>query len=336
MSETFTGEEADARSSPRPERWRSAVAWTVAGCWGVWAAARLVAVDRLPGLGMPAIPLISFTPYVAATAAVPVACAAILRHRWALLASALVAAALVAPMLPRAMAGGQPAAQGPTVRVLTANLLFGQARPERVLQLVRRHDVDVLSLQELTPQAVAGLEAAGLTRLLPYKVIDPRTGAAGTGLYARHPLRALPAPPGTVMAMPRAEFSLPGGRTVEVTAVHPPPPISRAAVRHWRHDLRALPSSSGGRDGRVRILAGDYNATLDHAHLRRVLSRGYADAADRTGGGLIPTWGVSAGARTPLTIDHILVDRRCAVRDLKVYDIAGSDHRAVFADVRLP
>jgi endonuclease/exonuclease/phosphatase family metal-dependent hydrolase len=314
------------------------MAWTVTGCWSAWALARLAGADRLPGVEMPATPLISFTPYIAATALAPVACAALLRHRRALAVSVLAAAALTAMVLPRAVGDGQPAAHGPAVRVMTANLLFGQARPERIVDLVRRHDVDVLSVQELTPGAVAALEAAGLTRLLPYAVLDPRGGAAGSGLYARHRLRELPAPPSSVMAMPRAEFTLPGGRRVEVTAVHPPPPISGPAVRNWRHDLRRLPSAGdGGAEGQpVRILAGDYNATLDHSRLREVLSRGYADAADRTGRGLVPTWGRAPGMHSPLTIDHVLVDRRCAVRRVEVHDLPGSDHRAVFADIRLP
>ncbi|HEX2316904.1 MAG TPA: endonuclease/exonuclease/phosphatase family protein, partial [Thermomonospora sp.] len=242
MSGTATTEQAVTPSADGGTRWRAAVAWTVAGCWGVWAVARLAGADRLSP-GMPVTPLISFTPYVAATAFVPVACAALLRRRWPLLVSVLVAVALVVPLLPRAVAGDQPAARGPAVRVLTANLLFGLAEPERVVELVRRHAVDVLSLQELTPAAVTRLEAAGLTRILPYKVVDTEGGAAGSGLYSRHRLRALPAPPGTLMAMPRAEFTLAGGRRVEVTAVHPPPPISGEAVWQWRHDLRVLPSA---------------------------------------------------------------------------------------------
>ena len=38
-------------------------------------------------------------------------------------------------------------------------------------------------------------------------------------------------------------------------------------------------------DGPPRILAGDFNATLDHALLRRLLATGYVDAADRDGRG---------------------------------------------------
>ncbi|HEX2314043.1 MAG TPA: endonuclease/exonuclease/phosphatase family protein, partial [Thermomonospora sp.] len=105
-------------------------------------------------------------------------------------------------------------------------------------------------------------------------------------------------------------------------------------VPEWEAGVSALPPAPSS--GPPRILAGDFNATLDHAHLRRVLSRGYADAADRAGKGLVPTWGLSGGTRSPLTIDHVLVDRRCAVREVRVYDLDGSDHRAVYADLRLP
>lgn len=313
------------------------------GAWGAWALARLAGADRLPGIEVPAAPLLALTPFVAATAPVPIICAALLRRRRAAVVAGVVAVGLAVAVLPRALDGGRPSAHGPVVRVMTANLLFGGARPERVVDLVRRHDVDVLSMQELTPEAVQRYERAGLARLLPYKIVDPRWGAAGSGLYARHPLQALPLLPDTAMAMPQAEFSLPGGRRVQVTVVHPVPPISAESFRDWRHDLRALPSArsaiAAGPDGAasqpVRILAGDFNATLDHTHLRDVLGRGYVDAADQTGRGLIPTWGL-AEPRPPLTIDHVLVDRRCAVRRVKVHDLPGSDHRALFAEIRLP
>ena len=37
-----------------------------------------------------------------------------------------------------------------------------------------------------------------------------------------------------------------------------------------------------------------------------------------------------------LTIDHVLVDPRCAVLATSVHALPGSDHRAVYAEFRLP
>ena len=86
-----------------------------------------------------------------------------------------------------------------------------------------------------------------------------------------------------------------------------------------------------------RILAGDFNATLDHAQFRRLLRRGYADAASQAGHGLSLTWGPQPDRRlTLLAIDHVLIDRRCAVVTTSAHWLAGSDHRALYAELRLP
>jgi len=46
-------------------------------------------------------------------------------------------------------------------------------------------------------------------------------------------------------------------------------------------------------------------------------------------------WG-PRGKPALLTIDHVLVDPRCAVLATSVHDLPGSDHRAVYAEFRLP
>ncbi|KAB2347542.1 endonuclease/exonuclease/phosphatase family protein [Actinomadura rudentiformis] len=318
------------------------MAWTAAGAWGTWALVRLAGGDRLPVIQVPAAPLLALTPYVAAAVPVPIIVALLLRRWRAAVVAGVVAAGLLVAVVPRALGGDQPSAGGPVVRVLTANLLFGEADPAHLVELVRKTQADVLSLQELQPEDVERYERAGLTALLPHKTLDTRWGAAGSGLYSRHPLRALPSLPHTQMAMPQAEITLPGGRRIEVTAVHPVPPISSESFRHWKRDLDALPdarpehvASAGTANQPVRILAGDFNATLDHANLRAIIDRGYADAADRAGAGLVPTWGTTE-PRPPITIDHILVDNRCAVSKVEVHDLPRSDHRAVFAELRLP
>ncbi|MFC9970021.1 endonuclease/exonuclease/phosphatase family protein [Spirillospora sp. NPDC127200] len=312
----------------RAGRARTVLAWTGAAGWAAWALVRWAGGDRLPLIGELAAPLLAVTPFVAAAAPVPVIAALLLRRPAAAVAAALVAVGLGAAVLPRALEGGQPSPRGPVIKVMTANLFFGETDADRLVDLVRRGNVDVLCLQELPPEAVGRYERAGLARLLPHKVVDARTGPAGTGIYSRHPLRAVPSPPRTQMAMPRAELTV-GGRRVEVTSVHPVPPISGESHRDWRRDIDVLPRAGGSP---IRVLAGDFNATLDHATLRALLGRGYADAADRTGKGLVHTW----GTLIPLTLDHVLVDRRARVRSLEVHDLRGSDHRAVTAEVALP
>jgi endonuclease/exonuclease/phosphatase (EEP) superfamily protein YafD len=85
------------------------------------------------------------------------------------------------------------------------------------------------------------------------------------------------------------------------------------------------------------IMAGDFNATLDHARFRALLRLGYVDAAVQAGRGLVPTWGPRPGGDLAmLAIDHILLDPRCAVRRVSAYKLPGTDHRALYAQIQLP
>jgi len=309
------------------------ISWAVSGGLAAWAAARVAAVDRAPRVQVPVAPLLSFTPQ--ATAAAPLAALALglARRRGPALTAALAAAALAVAVRPRADRRPQPAASGPALRVLTVNLLCGRADAEAVVALVRRTGADVLFLQELTDDAMTRLKQARLGDLMPQEIAELRGGPRGSGIYSRFPLsEGVPLAP-VHAAQPTAVLELPGGESVELVCVHPHPPIppwSRGVAR-WRRELAVLPPP-----GELpRVLAGDFNATVDHALFREVLRLGYADAALQVGNGLVPTWG-PAGRLPLITIDHVLVDRRCAVLASSVHAVPGSDHRAVYAEIRLP
>jgi endonuclease/exonuclease/phosphatase (EEP) superfamily protein YafD len=308
--------------------------WAVAGGLAGWAAARLAGADGLRPLAASAVPVLSFTPHAAAGAWLG---AALLRGKGPSATAAIAGAALTATVSRRAIPIRQPPAGGPTLRVLTANLLVGRAAAAHVVGLVRRTGADVLLLQELTGDAVIRLKRAGLSDLLPSEMTDIRADSAlGSGIYGRYPLSEGMALTPALAAQPTARLDLPSGRSVQLVCVHlraPSPPWSRGAAAVWRHELSLLPPPGEP----PVILAGDFNGTLDHARLRRLLRLGYADAASQVGKGLIPTWGREPrGYPAMLAIDHILADRRCAVLDAAVYRLPGSDHRAVYAQLRLP
>lgn len=311
---------------------RRIVLWPIAAC-ALWLAARLADADRVPVLAGLLVPVLAFTPYAALAVLASGAVAALLRRWTACAVAAGLLAAYGFAVLPRAVADGQEVTRGPVLRVLSANLRLGRAEPRALVRLVRELRPDVLSVQELTREAAAALRDAGLAKALPHRVAVPLPGATGSGLYARHPLRALPmaeiAKVG--LAMPRARMRLPGG-AVEVTAVHLARPLNPAGLAQWERGFSLLPVPDPR--GPVKIFAGDFNATLDHAPLRAVLASGYRDAADAAGSGLVPTF--RHAPLPPITIDHVLADARCEVLWFSVHDLPGSDHRALFAEVRLP
>jgi endonuclease/exonuclease/phosphatase (EEP) superfamily protein YafD len=310
---------------------RRVVAWLLVIPVAAWAALRLLGLER----GFPLVPLLAFTPLAAAAAVLVVAATALLRQRVAALVAAVLAVLLVGSVAPRALGGpSEPdGAAGPRLRVLSANMRYGNGSAKALVALVRRTRADVLSVQELSPQLVRELDGAGLAELLPERVVDPGGRGEGIGLYARVPLAPGSVPGTTRNPLAVASARLPGGPPVELVAVHVTPPF-RNLVGAWRADLRALPGATP--DGPVRILAGDFNATLDHAELRRLLDAGYEDAADEVGAGLRATWPRGWRFPHPVTIDHVLADRRCGVRAFSVHAIPGTDHRAVFAELVLP
>lgn len=272
---------------------------------------------------------LSLTPYVAG-AGVLLGGLALALRRWWVGGTALVLAIVLAVLVvPRLSASDQRDVHGKTLRVLASNLLYGQADPKAVVDLVREQRIDVLNLVELTPRAVDGLTAAGLFQALPYRVLHTAPGAFGSGIVSRFPLKEVNLTGDSAAKQPGAQADLGDGVVAEIVAVHPISPD--VDTPQWEREIKDL-SRAAGEHG-LRILAGDFNATLDHAAFRTVLSRGYNDAAEERGSALTPTWPSSSPV---VTIDHVVVDNRAAVQDYRVFDVAGSDHRAVFAEVRLP
>lgn len=298
--------------------------------WAAWAVVRLFGLER----GYPLVPLIAYTPYVAAGAIVPLVAAAVFR-RWVAASAALAVLILFASfVLPRAVSGGSDEPpEGQDLRVMTANIEVGGANLRELIDLVERERIDVLSLQELTPAAARALHHLGLDQRLPERVLAPAPRSAGGGVYSRYPVDRLSKVPGK-FEMPRARMQVPGAGAVELVSVHPNPPVDDSAIADWRADLRALPRADP--DGPIRILPGDFNATLDHEELRDILHSGYVDAADKRGKGLIPTWPSGRRFPPPVSIDHILVDERLEVAEVEIHSLSGTDHRPVSAVLALP
>jgi len=164
------------------------------------------------------------------------------------------------------------------LHLFNVNAQGGAADPATILHVLRSHDVDVLAVEELTPQMVSRLEAAGLAQVLPFSHLDPRPGSAGTGLWARWPLTPLPPVAGLRAAAPRARIDPPGGRPVTLTAVHPLAPMGGHAGI-WQRELTLIGQALAAVD-EPQVVAGDFNASRDHRPFRDLLGAGFRDCAD--------------------------------------------------------
>ncbi|MCP9620928.1 endonuclease/exonuclease/phosphatase family protein [Nocardia otitidiscaviarum] len=312
---------------------RTALCCMVIAPGALWAVVRLCGLERGP-----LVQLLAFTPYVAAWSVLPAVVMLALRRWWLAGVALLVVAALAGAVLPRAI-GSAATGGGVSLRVLTANMQFGAADAGALMDLVRERRVDVLVLQEYTPEAEVGLRAAGIDAVLPFHRTRPLPKASGSALFSHYPLAedGVRENPGH-FTQAYARITLPGARPVSVESVHTTPPAHLDNLNYWRRDLAIQPAASGDT---MRVLAGDFNATLDHTALRALISRGYRDAAAATGVGLTGTWGPYRGRNgrkpiPPITIDHILADFRIGVGEVSTHALPRTDHRALAAELFVP
>lgn len=275
----------------------------------------------------------ALTPYVTAAGLVLGLLCVLLRRRVVGVAVLLLAVALTALLAPRLLSEEQPGANGERLRIMSVNLHLGTADASTVMSIARDQQADVLVLPELTQSALDALEEAGLSRTFPEHVFEVGVGGEGAGVASRFPLRKIVLMDETTLHQPSMVVDMPGRDDVELTAVHIKPGVSGNGADTWRRELSALPRPTP--KVRPRILAGDFNATFDHAAFRAVVDRGYADAGEEIGNGLTATWREWPFG-PPVTIDHILVDNRCAIASYAVFDIPGSDHNAIVSEVILP
>ncbi|MGW4635421.1 endonuclease/exonuclease/phosphatase family protein [Nocardia sp. NPDC004415] len=234
---------------------------------------------------------------------------------------------LVPPFVPDSRA-----ADGPELVVLQSNLLFGRADPVAVTQVVRDSAVDVLTVDELTDDAIVRLRAAGLEEQLPHVYLEPaRSGGGGTGIYSRYPLHDTVKYDGFIMSNISATMRHPQRGDISVFAFHPIPPNLNFDA--WSAELRRVDEILAGVTGPA-VVGADFNATQHHSAYRALLDGPFEAAAEQTGDGMLLTFPADRRWGPVIGIDHILLAGGVA-EQVRALTIPGSDHRAVLATVRL-
>ncbi|MCB5272818.1 hypothetical protein BJG92_00323 [Arthrobacter sp. SO5] len=331
--------------------WRAAILAALAFALAVPGAV-LTAVRVGPWeLGSPWVQLLSGYPLTAVSTSAAVLAALLIgrRRRVRLVVSAamvlllLVQSAMLAPRLvpdgwnplasrPAGQATASPAAgtRGAALTVMALNVGGSRLDAAAVIDAVRTHGVKVLALPELSPGTLQALEDAGIATLLPERTLDVSPERTGSGIFSAFPLTRQPRVPGSEFFQSRALLEVPGlPRRIHLTAVHVESPRP-GQVTGWRKDLQELTAlQRSAPAGAPALLLGDFNSSLDHRGLRRLLSAGLNDAAAATGRGLWPTWPANSTVPAFVQIDHVLASREFAVESFTTVAIPGPDHAAV-------
>jgi endonuclease/exonuclease/phosphatase family metal-dependent hydrolase len=122
-----------------------------------------------------------------------------------------------------------------------------------------------------------------------------------------------------------------GGRTVGLLAVHTVYPVG--SVTGWQASFEALGRQLAKPPADL-VVVGDFNASLDHAPLRRLIrSAGLTDSHAELGH-WAPTWPVWDRPVPPLVqLDHVLHGPGVAAVALHEFYVPGTDHKLIEADL---
>ena len=335
-------------ASPRQPAGRAHAGWR----WMAGLAAApvvVVSVFRAVPREWPttAVQLVSFTPWLVFPATASLVFAVLGRRRWMAGAAAGLVAVQIFWLVPldfaRASPGPEAAAQTAgsvvDIRAMSLNAKLGTADAAEIVRLVRENGITLLMLQEYTQALEDRLSIAGLSGVLPNRISAPAGGAAGNAVYSVHDLTAEGTVPDSHFPMPMIRVTAGSAKqraVVELTNVHTRAPVG-VGLPKWRSDLAALGKLTS-RPGNV-VLAGDFNATYDHAEFRRLLAgRGGAavDVGTAQGARLVPTWPMDEVLLPGITIDHLVTSPSVRGSAYTVHRVSGTDHAAIVATLSVP
>ncbi|MFT8704835.1 endonuclease/exonuclease/phosphatase family protein [Bifidobacterium aquikefiricola] len=219
-------------------------------------------------------------------------------------------------------------------RIMTFNTHTGTADVNEIVQTVKDQHVEVLALQEMTQGFIQRLEAAGISKVLPYSVIaSTKHGDNGgvNGLWTAAAQSNVNSNliPTDASSIPAASITL-GTTTVRFGSVHPNSP-TRGQQSVWSAGLDTI--SSLKNYDHTYVLMGDFNSTWDHPSFRSLLGSKFVDSSEQAGEGFHMTYPANSKIPPLIEIDHIVHTSGVSVGDLETVQIADSDHRALLATI---
>ena len=275
--------------------------------------------------------------------AYPVAVFAVIFRRWLLLAPALLVCAFhlwwVLPDYSGASDIPADAQQAPRLRLVSANILFGNTRLPELARSLTTQDPDVLFLQEYERGFAAHLESAGLVHELPHfrEAFAPgwRTGIA---VYSRYPLENLEVFFVTNRPVIRADITV-DGQAVRVFNIHSISPGGRWVVNPWNDGWRDYIAIFEAEEAPF-VVAGDFNMTQHHNWYGELKDIGLKNCHEERGRGSATTWPYGDGRMLyrllpPIRIDHVFVSESVTCMSIAEGDAIGTDHRPVIATLAI-
>ena len=232
-----------------------------------------------------------------------------------------------------AFAHSQPPAGNEVVKIMSFNVLGENNQHEAVIDRIKQHDPDVLTILEYTHNWPWALQS--LNDIYPYRLEQPRWHGFGIAIFSKRPFTKSSVTQITEDATDNPFLTLDievDGRPLRLAGLHLLSPMHRDRLKVRNRQLAEIGKILVQRDVPT-IVMGDFNCTPWSPFLSDFMKQ--ADLRDsRNGFGYQASW----NALRPLLsipIDHALVSPEIHVHSRKLGDFAGSDHLPVVFEVSL-
>lgn len=239
-------------------------------------------------------------------------------------------------------AGDVPSGAAPdgSIRVMAWNTRGDEPGSPTIAELAIEHGADVVVLPETTEsmgEEVASLmREAGRPMWVHTRTLDEDYKWTATTLLISSDLGdyAIDESRGDTEDLPTVVASPVSGEGPTFIAAHPIAPLP-SLMDEWNADLEWLATQCRG----DVVMAGDFNATLDHLSGLGEAGRDFGDCADaarEAGSGANGTWSAGVPPILASPIDHVMATQQWRARAFEVvtdHDLAGSDHRPVLAEL---
>lgn len=219
------------------------------------------------------------------------------------------------------------------VRVVSANVLYKNKRCTEAASMLTETDADVLVLVEHSERIRQFIPDS----VYPYRVIHESSAddrATEISVLSKTPLEQV----GLVRAYHRTFPLLSttvNGAPLLVIPVHTMAPHRKQDKITWEEEMAGLLEHVKTIADPL-VVCGDFNATLTHAPMARLLDHApLRSAMSLMKKGWVPTWG-PLGVVPVLALDHVLVSPEVIVLKAQSVRTPGSDHRCVVADMTIP
>ena len=217
---------------------------------------------------------------------------------------------------------------GTEIKITTCNLLWTNNRGKMAAQTIKESAADIIFLQEYTNHIHKHFSK--VLEDYPYVYLESKDNYWGEAIYSKFPLSniSVTEPPlgGKEQPQMRVELEYKNEKFVFYN-IHFQWQVGYSAYLQ----RKALFTNWLKRETEKVVVLGDFNYGVLSPQHSLFYSMGWADALDIIGWGAKTTWPRQSHYRwfPSLRLDHVYFSPGVSVRDLKIFDVPGSDHAGV-------